>query len=248
MSKGKSVCVYGAKGGIGKTTFTLNLAGVLANNNKKVLIIDLDLSNGAVACLLNKEVKKTIFNFGEDYANNRFDSINNYITKYNDNIDFISSVKDPRQSNKIDASIIDILIDKCIYKYDIILIDTSSSLNEINVYALDKCDYILFMTTNDLVSIKNLKNILNIMQDNDFNNYKLILNNSINPNREYFSNYDIKTMLGVNIDYVISKDFYYRKIDTSILEGEILTLKYHNFKDYKIFNLIANLLTGGKNE
>ena len=38
MAKGKSICVYGAKGGIGKTTFILNLAGTLSNLNKRVLI------------------------------------------------------------------------------------------------------------------------------------------------------------------------------------------------------------------
>ena len=245
MAKGKSVCIYGAKGGIGKTTFTLNLAGVLANLKKKVLIIDLDLSNGAVACSLNRDVNKTIYNFCDDYNNNRFESIDNYITIYNEYISFISCPKDPRQASKIDAKYIDILIDKCIYKYDLILLDTTHVLDEVNVYALDKCDSIYFLTTNDAISLKNLKNVLNIMQDNEFNNYKIVLNNSINPNKEYFSNYDIKAILGVNIDYILSKDFYYKKIDSLLLDGDILTLKYKTNKDYKIFSLIVDNILGG---
>lgn len=245
MAKGKSVCIYGAKGGIGKSTFTLNLAGMLANLNKSVLIIDLDLSNGAIACSLNRDANKTIFNFADDYNNNRFEDMEFYITRYNDNISFLASPKDPRQASKIDTKYIDILIDKCIYKYDFILIDTSHDLNEINVFALDKADEILFMATNDAVSLKNLKNVLNIMQDNDFNNYKIILNNSIASDRSYFSNYDIKTILGVNIDYIISSDFHYRKIDSLVLNGDIITLKFKGFKDYKIFNLIAESLIGG---
>ena len=248
MAKGKSVCVYGAKGGIGKTTLVLNLAGVLSNYKKRVLIIDLDLSNGAVACSLNVKVNKTIYNFCDDYNNNRFESVDNYISRYNDYIDFISSPKDPRQANKIDAKYIDILIDKCIYKYDVILIDTSSSLDEVNVYALDKADDILFMTTNDAIGLKNLKNLLNIMIDNEFNNYKIILNNSIDPTRSYFSMYDIKSILGTNIDYVISEDFHYRKIDSLTIEGDIISLKFNNFKDYKIFELIVNDIIGGVHE
>ena len=82
MAKGKSICVYGAKGGSGKTTFILNLAGTLSNLNKRVLIIDLDLSNGAIACSLNANLTKTIYNFCDDYNNNRFDDIENYFIKY----------------------------------------------------------------------------------------------------------------------------------------------------------------------
>ncbi len=248
MAKGKTVCIYGAKGGIGKSVFVTNLAGVLSNLKKKCLIIDLDLSNGAIACSLNSNVNKTIYNFCDDYNNNRFDTMDDYITTYNENISFISSPKDPRQANKIDIKYIDIIIDKCIYKYDCILIDTSYSLNEINVFALDKVDQILFMTSNDLISIKNLKNILNIMQDNEFNNYKILLNESINPNKTYFSLYDIKNMLSNNVDYLISSDFYNKKIDSVIYNGEIMTLKSNNFKDYKVFELIAKDIIGGPNE
>ena len=248
MAKGKTICVYGAKGGIGKSTFVLNLAGMLSNLQKRVLIVDLDLSNGAIACSLNVNVNKTIYNFCDDHNNNRFENIENYISRYNEYIEFMACPKDPRQASKIDSKYVDILIDKCIYKYDIVLIDTAYSLDEINVYALDRADEILFMTTNDAIALKNLKNILNIMQDNEFNNYKLILNNSIDPSKTYFSLYDIKSILGNNIDYMISSDFHYRKIDSLTIGGDIITLKFTNFKDYKVFALIAKDITGGTHE
>ena len=43
MARGKIVCFYGGKGGVGKTTTLLSLAGTLSKLNKKVLIVDLDL-------------------------------------------------------------------------------------------------------------------------------------------------------------------------------------------------------------
>jgi len=39
----KTVCVHSYKGGTGKTTFLLNIAGILANTKKKVLAVDYDL-------------------------------------------------------------------------------------------------------------------------------------------------------------------------------------------------------------
>ena len=48
------------RGGCGKSTFISLIAKELSKNNK-VLIIDLDLSSGAIACSLNREVKSTIY-------------------------------------------------------------------------------------------------------------------------------------------------------------------------------------------
>ena len=101
-NKGKSLCIFGVSGGTGKSTLTLNLAGIFSLMNKKVLIIDFDLTGGVIALHLGKDITKTIYNFADDYNNNRFENIKNYITKYNDNIDFIAAPKDPRQANKID--------------------------------------------------------------------------------------------------------------------------------------------------
>ena len=45
-NKGISIVVASAKGGVGKTITTLNLAGIFEVLQKKVLIIDFDLSGG----------------------------------------------------------------------------------------------------------------------------------------------------------------------------------------------------------
>jgi cellulose biosynthesis protein BcsQ len=41
-SKALTVCIYNNKGGVGKTTTIVNLAGILQRHNKKVLIVDFD--------------------------------------------------------------------------------------------------------------------------------------------------------------------------------------------------------------
>ena len=238
MARGKIVCFYGGKGGVGKTTTLLSLAGTLSKLNKKVLIVDLDLTNGAIAISLNREANKTIFNFVEDYINNKYNDLDKYITKYDENISFVASPKDPRYASRIDVKYIDILLEKSVYNHDVVLIDTPSILNEISVYSLDKSDVVYLLTTNDCV----------YLIENNLDKYKIILNNSFIPNKDYFSNYDIKNIIGHNVDYVISSSFHVNNLDELVVNGEIITYKYSKFKDEKIFKLIANEIIGGNKD
>lgn len=250
INKGNIVCVFGVKGGIGKSILTLNLAGVLSNMNKHVLIVDMDLYGGSISIILNKKVNKSIYNFVDDFNNNRYDNFNDYITKYNDNIDYLACPKDPRKASKIDSSYIEILLDKAKFNYDLILIDTNHILNEMNLTILDKCDNILLVTTNDMLDMKNMRSLISIFKDLDIDRYKVILNNSFRNDKTYFNLYDIKSVINNNIDYEISNKLYIKNIDKYIMDGNIVTLdkKYSNSNYVKVFNTIVNDILGDNNE
>lgn len=224
-AKGKSLCIFSAKGGVGKSTTALNLAGVFCALNKKVLIIDFDTNGGAIATYLNKPFEKTIYNFVDDYANNRYQSIKNYVTIFNDSIDFLAACKDPRQGSKISSSYIEIVLEKAVHEYDIVLVDTNHLLSEFNVTLLDKCDNILMVMTNDLLDLKNMRNVIKIFKDAELSNYKVLLNGCINPNKKYYSLYDIKSVIKSNVDYVIEPSFYLKSMDNYVADGRILTLE-----------------------
>lgn len=250
---GKSLCLFSGKGGVGKTILTLNLAAIYSQINKHVLIVDLDLSSGGVALATNKVFDKTIYNFVDDYNNNRFKDFNDYVVKYNDYIDIMPSPKDPRQASKIDSKYIEILLDKAMFHYDMVLIDTNHNLNELNLVVLDAADNILFVMENDPMDLKNMKSLLSIFKDLDKTNYKILLNNSRDPFKKYFTLYDMKTIIKNNIDYEISSEFYLKNMDSYVMNGEIPMLqpKAPNIfnKDYTtMMNLAVNFLGGDSNE
>ena len=241
--KGKSLCLFSAKGGVGKTFNTINLAGIFSQLEKRVLIIDFDMTSGNIAVALNKEYEKTIYNFIDDYNNNRYKDFKNYVTSYNEHIDFLAAPKDPRQASKIDSNYVEIIMDKAVHNYDVVLIDTNHDLNEFNVSILDKVDLKLFLVTNDPLDLKNMKSLLSIFKDIERNNYKVLLNNSRDPFKNYFTLYDMKNILKVNIDYTLSNSFFIKNIDSYIMDGKIITLepkmpKVFN-KDYAVFMMIA---------
>lgn len=221
FKKAKTICITSTKGGVGKTTVTLNLAAVYSLLNKKVLIIDLDLYSGGIALSLNVNIDKTVFNIVDDMMNNRFRSILDYTTKYNENIDIIPSPKDPRQAMKIESKYIDLLLYNAEIKYDVILIDTTHVLNHLNLTIMDRSYNNLFIITNDAVALKNTKSLIAIFNDNLIDNYKILYNESIDIFRNYFSLFDMKSIIKANIDYTLSKNFYTKSIDNYLIAGKI---------------------------
>ncbi len=221
---GKIITISSVKGGVGKTTMTLNLAGIYCELNKRVLIIDLDLYSGGIAASLNVKNKKDIYTMIDSMANNRFTELKKYVTTYNKNIDVLACPKDPRMGAKVSGRYIPVIFDLAKKEYDVVLVDTYHILDEINLTALDYSYMTLFIITNDIVDLKNMKSLISIFKDTDKKNYLILLNNSRDTGKDYLSLYDIRTIIKNNIDYTLSKNYYIKNIDKYTISGEILTL------------------------
>lgn len=221
---GKIITISSVKGGVGKTTMTLNLAGIYCELNKRVLIIDLDLYSGGIATSLNVKNKKDIYTMIDSIANNRFTELKKYVATYNKNIDVLACPKDPRMGAKVSGRYIPVIFDLAKKEYDVVLVDTYHILDEINLTALDYSYMTLFIITNDIVDLKNMKSLISIFKDTDKKNYLILLNNSRDIGKDYLSLYDIRTIIKNNIDYTLSKNYYIKNIDKYTISGEILTL------------------------
>ena len=230
LKTGTSICITSAKGGVGKTTTVLNLAGMYELMQKKVLLIDLDLTNGGIALSLNKPYEKSISTLFQDINNNKYEELSSYVTKYDDYIDILPCAKDPREANKINTSLIDVILDRAAFSYDIILIDTTHP-----------------------VDLKNMKNVIAIFESLNITKYKVLLNDSFSPFKNYFSLYDIKNIIKTNIDYYLTNRFFIQNIDKYIMDGQILTLDKKIAKSYSkdytvLMNIALDLIGGEDNE
>jgi MinD-like ATPase involved in chromosome partitioning or flagellar assembly len=116
------------------------------------------------------------------------------------------------------------IIDQAGFLYDVILIDSNHDLGPTTLYLMDKVDEILFMINNDPLNLKSTRSVLSILKNLEIDNYKVLLNNSNNPFKDYFSLYDIKKTIQTNIDYTLSSEFFIENIDKIIMAGNIPTL------------------------
>ena len=230
---GKVISICSVKGGVGKTTMAINLSGLYFMMKKKVLLLDLDLYSGGIAVSLDINNKKDVYMLVDSLNNNRFTTLSDYVVQYNKGIDVLAAPRDPRNANKISHKYITTILELAKKEYDVILVDTSHVLDEVNLTILDNSYCSLYVITNDLVDLKNMKSLVSIFKDAGKSNYLTLLNNSRDTGKDFLSLFDIKNIIKTNVDYTISRNFYIKNIDKYVLEGQILTLnnsilRFHN--------------------
>ena len=243
---GRIISVSSVKGGVGKTTMAINLAGIYYRYKKRVLLVDADFYSGGISTWLDSRNQKDIFMLMDSISNNRYSSIRDYVVSYNNGIDVLASPKDPRNALKIDSKYIPVVFELLKREYDVIIVDTNHIMNEINLMILDYVDISLFMVTNDLLDLKNTKSFLNIFKETGKNNFLVCLNLSRDTGKDYLSLFDIRNILKCNINYTVPNSFYIKNIDKYVLNGEILTLnrkilRFHS-GDIRHLEMIANEL------
>lgn len=137
------ITIANRKGGVGKTTTTLNLAYSLKELGKKVLVIDLDPQANLTRCfdVGNSETIKTMGNLLMAELEEESYSVEEYIISY-DEIDiipssiYLSAVETQMRAETGSEQILSEIVNQVKEHYDYILIDTSPSLNILTINAL----------------------------------------------------------------------------------------------------------------
>ena len=74
-------------------------------------------------------------------------------------------------------------------------------------------------------------------------NYVVVLNESNNKLNDMFNNYDIKSIIKNDINYIIPRTFYNKNVNKYVLDGKIMILEKNirmfNKKTIKVFEKIA---------
>lgn len=205
----KTIAVINHKGGVGKTTSALNIAGGLAKKGNKTLLIDLDPQADLTVALgcsdQNDNLYETLIN-GKSFV----------YEKIEEDLDLVTS------SLKLADAEIELFsqmareqkLQKALNRkngYDYIIIDCPPSLNQLTINALVAADYILIPLVAEYFSLKALNSIVKIVEaiQNNFNSNLKVLGMFIND-------YDKRQVLSRGVKDAVEDQFEGALLETTI--------------------------------
>ncbi|MGB5824456.1 MAG: AAA family ATPase, partial [Proteocatella sp.] len=201
----KVITVFGAKGGIGKTTIAVNLAVKLAEQNKKVALLDFDLEFGDVSVFLNLDVKDTLAELLQEKSEFDIDTVRSYMNVHSSGVHVLCAPKSPEYSEGINSNQIEKLMNSLRSYYDYVIIDTPASFNEITLTTIEGSVMLIFVTGLDISILRNSKlsmNLLESLQQKD--KVRMVINRDVEGN---ITANDVEKIIGKNIWAKIPSDY-----------------------------------------
>lgn len=162
---GKVISVISNKGGAGKTTIAVNLAVALAERpDARVGILDANLQFGDVATYLNLAPRASIVDAVVEKDTLDETALETFMTPYNDRLSLLAAPARPEQAEAVTGGNMKAILSQMKKKYEVVVVDTATDLNEITLSVLDESDAIILLAGSDLPTLKNMKLCLEILQ------------------------------------------------------------------------------------
>jgi pilus assembly protein CpaE len=178
MEVGKLITVFAAKGGVGKTTVSTNMAVALSTLGQRVCIVDFDLAFGDVAITLKLPPERTISealgltgDFGPE-------EIQPLLTKYSDTLSALLAPKTPDASEDKIRAMSGRVLAALRQTFDYVIVDSPPAFDDQVLQAFDESDLILLVLTPDIPALKNLKITLEMLEllNHSRDRFRVVLN------------------------------------------------------------------------
>ena len=180
VPQGTVITVFGAKGGIGKTTISSNLAVALAMEcHQTVALVDMDTRFGDVAITMDIPVERSIADLARNLDNVDRTTLKEYLVQHESGVRILPAPTRPSDWRNLSASHIRDVVDVLAQTHDFVILDTPGTFNEIVAAAIEVGTMILLVTTLDMASIKDTVLALEMLHErfgNDDERIKVVLN------------------------------------------------------------------------
>jgi pilus assembly protein CpaE len=243
---GTVISLFGAKGGIGKTTLATNLAVALAQlRNESVALMDIDTRFGDVAIVLDLQPKNNISETVRTIDELDRTSIRSYLTPHASGISVLTAPTRPSEWRQVQPTHVERLITLLEETHDFVVLDTPGFFTELVGTALDMSDLVLLVTTLDVSSIKDCAMAVDMLGNADFplDRVKLVVNHTNDIQRVDIS--QVTQVTGLDVFWNIPFD---KAIVRGGQIGMPMVMTKPNSKGPRSMIDLALAISGGKRE
>ena len=227
VAAGTVLTVFGAKGGIGKTTIATNLATALVQKtNQSVVTVDLDTRFGDVAILMDIPVERSIADLAIPEEEITRELLQDCIYTHNTGVAILPAPIRPTDWRSVHAGHIERIVQFLMQTYDYVILDTPGTFNDIVARALELATMVVLVATVDMASLKDTLLAIDMLRSWNFPQEKIKL--VINATNEATTVHpqEIKRMLGREVFWSVPYD---RNISTATQLGmPVVVAKPHS--------------------
>ncbi len=165
--------IISGKGGVGKTTFSANLAIALSKFDKKVLLIDCNITTPHLSYYLGSKFHTATLN---DVLKGNIDI--KYAPTALNNILFLPASNEIKDLADVDISKLEKHVERLAKEedYDFVILDSAPGLGREAVSALRACQEIIFVTTPTIPNLSDVTKCAEVANRVGIKRFKIVLN------------------------------------------------------------------------
>lgn len=229
------IAVLNHKGGVGKTTTTINLAAALQQKKKRVLLIDMDgQANLTESCGLSIEEEQTVYGAMKGEYPLPLAELDNGLTIVPSCLDLSAAeselINEPGRELILKGLVAKLLDSR---KFDYILIDCPPSLGLLTLNALTTADFLIIPVQAQFLAMRGMAKIMNVIE---------IVRERLNPNLNIggivITQFDKRKTLNKSVAELINGSFCHKVFKTVIREN--VSLAEAPIKGLNIFEYNKN--------
>lgn len=154
----KVIGVFSPKGGVGKTTISVNLALALAEKGaRRVCLVDLDLAFGDVAITMQLFPTHSIEQAIGSEDSMDVEQLDGLLTRHQDSLMVLAAPPHPDTRERVSPRLVSRILRTLRETFDYVVVDMAPALDDQLLTALDETDKVVLVTTLDVPTLKNVK-------------------------------------------------------------------------------------------
>ena len=241
-ARGTVLTVAGAKGGIGKTTISTNLATALRHvTQQEVAIVDGDAQFGDVAVMLDLDVSRSVADLARDESGIDRGTLERYLTRHNSGIDVLAATAEPDDWRALQPEHVTAIASALAETHEYVLFDTPGTMNDLVAASLNEAAVVLLVTSLDVSSVKDTKTALRMLGSWAFplDRVRLVVND--NNRAAAVSADDVARATGMEVGLVIPYD---QNVGLSIQTGVPIVTAQPKSKFSRAMTELAEVISG----